>query len=594
MMMKGRAAAALVAVVVATWGLLAAPASADGEPTTTPTITAPADGSNVSGDVQIQATSTEQQVQFYENGVAVGVPVATSGGTASTTWSTWGDANGGPVVWTAADCNDIGCNAVQSTGVSVSVLNDAPAITSPLDGTTTGPLPTFAATVGGGSLAFTLDGNVLGVVSTPPYQIPVGNPLADGAHSMWVTECNAAGTTCNGPTSTSNFTVVTPVLHPTITAVTPNPFSPHVDGRNDSTSFRLHLPGAETVTWSVRNSLAQTVNGPHHVGVLATGDHVFKWTGRNNANQIVADGTYTFVVSTSAPSGGLTLHGSVSAPVRVDDAASRVSIAAGNGVTFYPVVDGYADKFGPKVSVNEGGAVWLQILTTGGTLVNSIPKTHPAAGTFQVLWNGRNRANVLVPAGAYRFRFLAQDVAGNRSATGLGTVYVSHRHLVNKSVTLTKNGAAGVPFSTDPTCALSSTELSVYPLGLALGNLCDSNVVGAQVTGAEYVFTVPAAIKYNSIKLVSVGRTHTAPEIVAGLVYNYNTADVSVMGTSRLGQSNTNLVSVYGPVGAAGRVNGSRHVDVAVTLGDGPGADSFFDYDIARVSIVVAYSVLSS
>jgi hypothetical protein len=131
----------------------------------------------------------------------------------------------------------------------------------------------------------------------------------------------------------------------------------------------------------------------------------------------------------------------------------------------------------------------------------------------------------------------------------------------------------------------------VYPQGLALGNLCDSNVVGDQVTGAEYVFTVPAAIRYNSIKLVSVGRTDTAPEIVGGLVYNYNTQDVSLMGTSLLSVNHTNLSSVYGPVAAGGRVS-ARHVDVGVALGDGPGADSFFDYDIARVSVVVSYAVL--
>jgi flagellar hook assembly protein FlgD len=586
-----RGASAAIVIAVAAWGLSAAPASAVGEPTTTPAITAPTDGANVSGDVNITATSTELQVQFYENGIAFGAPVATSGGVASTTWSTWGLANGGPVAWTAADCNDIGCNPVQSTAVSVSVLNDAPAITTPLDGSVSGATPNVTATAPGGAVAFAIDGTPAGVDLTAPYSQQVVTPLSDGPHTVVVQECDVAGALCSGPTATSNFTVVT--LHPTITSVAPNPFSPRVDGRNDTTSFRVHLPDTESVSWSIKNSLSQTVNGPHIGGALAAGDHVFTWNGHNNANQIVGDGTFTITVATAAVSSGTTVHGSVTASVRVDDTPSVLHGAGGNGVTFYPVVDGYLDNFGPKVTANEGGTLWLQIYTTTGTLVAQIAQAHAGAGTFQINWNGHNRANALAAAGTYRFRFLAQDLAGNRSTTIFGTVYLSLRHLVTKVVTITKPGNPAILGTSDTTgCTLYSYTATVFAHGVALRNRCDYNVVGPQVILAEYLFAVPAAIRYNSIRLQSLGRANRVPQLLVGVINNWQTNDVDIVGDSTMGRANVNLTSIYGTVPAAGHINGSRHVDVAVALGDQPGGPDLI-YDMGTVSIVVSYAVLN-
>jgi flagellar hook assembly protein FlgD len=585
-----RGASAAVVIAVAAWGLSAAPASAVGEPTTTPTITSPVDGANVSGDVSITATSTEAQVQFYEDGVAFGTPVATSGGIATTTWPTWGLANGVPTAWTAADCNDIGCNPTQSTAVSVTVLNDAPAVTSPLDGSISGPSPTITATSPGGALQFTLDGTPIGVVLTSPYTEAVAGPLADGMHTVVVRECDVTGTFCSGgPTAQSTFTVVT--LHPAITSVAPNPFSPKVDGRNDTTSFRVHLLDAETVTWSVKNALDQIVNGPHNAGLLGAGDHVFKWSGHNNALQTVGDGVYTIAVATSAPDGDVTVHGSTSAHVRVDDTASVVHIVNGNGATFYPVIDGYLDLFGPKVSDNEGGTLWLQIFTTTNTLVAQITKPHPTSGTFQMSWNGRNRSNNLVAAGTYRFRFLSQDVAGNRSATGFGTVYVSLRRLVLKTVTLTKPGNGRVVVGTTETACTGYSTQSNFTNGLAIGNWCDENVVGGQLVVAEYVFALPGAIHYNSIRLQSRGMTSSAPQLVGGLIFNFPAQDFDVVGTSTLGSNYVAQTSIYGSSGPAGRVNASRQIKVGVAVPDGPGA-TVRDYDIGTVSVVVSYSVL--
>lgn len=585
-----RGLSAAVAIAVAAWGLGMAPARAAGEPTTTPTITAPADAAYVAGDVQVWATSTEASVQFYVNGLPFGTQVATSGGVASTTWPTWGITDGSVYAWSAADCNANGCNATTSTFVSVTVVNDAPVISSPLDGTTTGPLPTLSATATGGALSFALDGNPLGVDLVAPYTEPVGAPLADGAHALVVQECDATGAVCSGPTATSNFTVETPVLSPTITAVAPNPFSPHVDARYDTTSFRVHLPDPESVSWSIRNGLNQLVQGPHTAGLLAAGDHVFKWNGRTQSGQVVGDGTYTIAVATSTVSGGLTLRGSTSASVRVDDTPSVLHGAGGNGATFYPVVDGYLDTFGPKVTVNEGGTLWLQIFTSTNALVAQIAQTHAGSGTFQINWNGRNRLNALAAQATFRFRFLAQDIAGNRSTTPVGTVNLSHRHLITKVVTITHPGNPANLGTSDPNCTGYSYTVTQFAHGVVLGNFCDPNTDGAQVVLADYVFAVPAAIRYNTVRLQTLGRTDTAPEVLVGLIYNWSLQKAAIVGTSTVGRNNVNLTSIYGTVPAASTVNASRHVEVAVALGDAPGG---LIYDLGTVSIVLSYEVLN-
>src|SRR5689334_23740825 len=109
----GRLRWALVAGVVlaASFGLPATPASAD--PGTVPVITDPAAGP-VSGSVDVIAASAATLVQFYLDGGEYGQEVPVSGGTATATWPTW-SATDGTHTWTAADCDNVSCNAMPAT-----------------------------------------------------------------------------------------------------------------------------------------------------------------------------------------------------------------------------------------------------------------------------------------------------------------------------------------------------------------------------------------------------------------------------------------------------------------------------------------------
>ena len=65
------------------------------------------------------------------------------------------------------------------------------------------------------------------------------------------------------------------------------------------------------------------------------------------------------------------------------------------------------------------------VLQAAGGLVKSLPRTvtcSPAGTTTSVVWDGRNAANVPVPAGTYTIEVAATDRAGNAGAVSRGTV----------------------------------------------------------------------------------------------------------------------------------------------------------------------------
>ncbi len=559
-----------------------------GPATTIPIITPLPNGTTAAGSVTISASSSAPSVQFYLDAVAFGPPVAVVAGTASVEWSTWGLANSSSYVWTAADCNSFGCNPTTSTAVTVTVDNQAPTVTAPADGATTASNVSIQAAASGGGLAFFLDGVRVGFDSTAPYSLSMTGPLADGTHSTYVQECDTTGTLCNGPTSrTVTFTVKT--LQPRIISVSPNPFSPIHGGRKNTTSFRVHLPDSEVLSFVIENGNGQTIQGPHTPGLLSAGDYTYRWNGENNKGEIAGDGTYTIVVTTSGARDGVTLHGSATATIRVDDTLPILGGITGNGTTFYPLVVGYEDTFQPKVNVSEAGSLWLEIFTTSGTQVNVIAQPHASIGTFQLTWNGRNLANVVVAEGWYWYHFVAANLAGTRSSSVDYRVYVSHKQLVNKTGTFSLNGNRGMILGSDSTCEQYSYALSAFSNGIWLDNFCDEAIDGFESISTQYSFTVPCAIRYNSITVRSYGNTIDPNEDLLSAIYEPSSRGYDGVGSVVLTRYDTDTWSTLGTVGGADHVSAGHVIAVTVGIGD---ANPPEDYDIGTVQITVSYAVL--
>lgn len=563
----------------------AAPALASPQtPTTTPTAVSV---TGDSGTVQFQATSTAADVQFLVDGVAVSASIPTSSGAATYAWASWGYANGTRTV-SAVDCDDTGCgtSAAQTT---FDLNNTAPAVTSPTADQVVGGSLTINATSGGGGVRFLIDGQRVGFDGSSPYTLSYsGSALSEGSHYVNAVSCSADESHCSGPASDAvSFTVK--ALHPKITGLSANPFSPNGDKVKDTTTATISLPDTETVTVSVlsRGTGALT-RGPISLGTLGSGNHTWTWDGRSDSKVVASNGSYTIRVSTTAVSGGATLSGMASAIVGLDTIAPTLSSTAGSGATFYPYHDGYKDGFSPSTVVSERGWLSLEVTTTGGTTVRVISAAKNP-GRAWLTWTGWNSSGQYVASGTYRWRFHISDPAGNQRYTPWYTVYDSHQKLVKKSAVVTHYAANYTAAGGNPSyCTGGSTQQSDYaPDGLWLVTDCDPQYDGASAVVAQYSFSVPNAIKYDTMSMQVWGYTMYS---VSQLSCGFERAD----GT---GNFDVRLMDISGGAAAWHTLcwmPGSLYVQGG-KVNAGWGVDNYYgtsDFDAKYVRLNVTYEVL--
>ena len=166
-------------------------------------ITSPANGSTVSGSVQVTATATDNigvaGVQFKVDGAALNGEL--SSGPYATTWNTGSMKNGSHQV--SAVVRDAAGNQSTST-ISINVANSdstAPqaAITAPANGATVSGMVAVSATatdnIGVAGVQFYVDGAALGQESTSaPYSISWNAAAAaPGTHQLSAVARDAAG-----------------------------------------------------------------------------------------------------------------------------------------------------------------------------------------------------------------------------------------------------------------------------------------------------------------------------------------------------------------------------------------------------------------
>jgi hypothetical protein len=238
--------------------------------------------------------------------------------------------------------------------------------------------------------------------------------------------------------------------------------------------------------------------------------------------------------------------------------------------------------------MNSPATLSMYVFTSSGSVVRHISAYHSAAGRFTLTWDGKNSSGVRVGAATYLFSFRAEDTAGNRRSTGKYRVYVSGQKLIAKSATLTLNGDRGVLSTTNTSCTGYSYEISDFAHGVWLANECDPGVEFDAVF-ADYYFTVPAAARYNSIRVQSYGNTVSAPEPLAAIIYNFSSAKWATAGAVQLNTSHTNAWSTYGSVSGAGFISGGHGVKISLVI---PNDTAPEDYDVGSARVVVSYSVL--
>ena len=549
-------------------------------PGSVPTLTAPTAGATVEKVVSLTASSTAPKVRFLVDGQQLGALVPTSGGTASTPWSTWGLPQGSHSV-AVADCSVADLCAPAGSPVTVTLDNDAPAITAPTSGETVSGRVTFAATAPGGAVGFFVDGTRVGLDTTAPYTLPFPmSSVADGNRTVTVTGCSSAGV-CDGPSASVD--VVNASLHPVLTGVSPSVFSPNGDTRSDSTKVSWTLPDAETVQFLVRDGSGTVVRGPVHLGTQSAGSHAYTWNGTLNSGAKAGTGTYTVEIATSATVDGTPRSGSAWRTVRVDLTAPRISSISRSASTVYPVDDGYKDTVSARFTLDEKATVTLTVRNGSGSVVRRITAAKPV-GRSSIVWNGRTASGTKVAAGTYSWTLTAQDAAGNRRVSARSTFGVSLKKLVTRSTTLTKSGTS-IQFAgtTGSTSCGGYAPGSRFTNGLWLVNDCSGDVI----TFAGYRFTAPSAIRYSAVRLQSYGNTRSAAEL-GGTFRVWENDGVRDTGEIRVGKT-VAYRTIGSTLSASGLVNSKRSIDLYVYV---PATYDQNDYDIGKVRLVVSYKVL--
>lgn len=513
--------------------------TASSAPTSVPTITAPTAGSTVAGAVTVRVSSTAPMVRF--NGLDVTAhTVPVTNGTATAQLPSWGYSGGGQVIG-VADCDDAGMCGPDAT-VTVAVANPAPTLARPAAGATVGSSFTAAATAGGGAVKFTIDGRDAALDTAAPYeQVLFTDTLAAGPHTVKALQCNADGTVCdvNRPSAGSQVTV-TQHLSPTVTGISASPFSPGTDGRRDTATVTYRLETAQAVKWRVTGASGSTVVPSRSLGAKSAGTYRFTFNGKRADGSYLPSGKYTVHLDTSKAVSDSTIYGHAMRAVTIDRAAPRVSQVSASTGTVYPTRDGYQDTTTLKGRLSERTATTtVQILDSRGRTVRTFSLGGRSAGPLSVSWNGRRANGTVVAAGSYRYRFLLQDIAGNRSTTGKYTVNVSAKRLVKKtgSKTVTAYGSAGTAHIGD--CSQVVTP-GARGWAKSLGYYSDLNNDGSSdcsyydnhdLASVDHAVALPRAVKYGSVRVDAYGgRALDNYDDVAVLLYYTGAGAVSNTG----------------------------------------------------------------
>ena len=497
-----------------------------------PTITSPAAGSALAGEIAVTATSTAPQVQFQAPGAANPVLAPVVGGHATALLPLWGYS--GPISLMATDCNTTGC-ATNSDQVQGTVTNAPISFSAPTDGAKVGTSVAALVNSGGGGMLFLLDGTEVDRIAAGPYTSTIDTSAASvGTHTLDAIQCTVTGF-CGGPAATAQIEVVNK-LAPKITRMSADPFSPNRDGRLDTTTFTYTLDEPQSVVLRIRNRDGNVVRGPVSLGSKPAGTHTWTFNGKTNGGKFLTHGAYVARLDTTGSIGDTPVTGQAQRAFSIDLRPSTASSGSASPSTLYPVRDSYRDTATLRARLSAGVAsMKVQVLNGRGRVVRTLDGGSQGSGTRSVKWNGRTAGGSLVDAGGYRFRFVLRDSAGNMSTSASWPVTVSHKRLVRKTGTKTVT-----PLASHVDQLIGACSVVEYPAregwkgSFAYKSnyeVCWDPSDVEMVAITKHAVTLPAALRYGTVKVTTYGarRLPGFPDVGA-VLYETRGGDISDYG----------------------------------------------------------------
>ena len=198
-------------------------------------------------------------------------------------------------------------------------------------------------------------------------------------------------------------------------------FSPNGDGSKDEVTIFQETSEEMLWTGTISDAKAKEVRSLVWRG---RADERFAWDGRDDNGKLLADGTYTYVLTSTDRAGNTVTSAPVS--MRIDTEATPVIVATDLPV-FSPNGDGVKDriKFLPTLRVTTGVDAWtFRVRDEGGSPVRAFTGKNAAPG--EVSWDGIDDAGKKAKDGRYAVELEVtlrerQQAAGDQQP-------VPHRH----------------------------------------------------------------------------------------------------------------------------------------------------------------------
>lgn len=261
-----------------------------------------------------------------------------------------------------------------------------------------------------------------------------GAVLPEGAYRARLSVLYVNG---NNPTATSApFTI--DVTAPVVSVKAfPLIFSPNGDGNKDT--IQIYQETTLEESWVGRaydesDKLVRTIEW------RGRADGSIVWDGRNDENELLPDGVYRYVLSTTDRAGNYAE--AVTDEITLDTRETPVSFSADTGY-FSPNADGVRDTIAliPDIS-DPRGVTSLEIALSDdeGNPVRSFVRTEAVE---MIEWDGRNDANQAAPNGEYYADLTVEYAHGNVPTARIGPL------VIDRTVPSLKLSASDEIFSPD-------------------------------------------------------------------------------------------------------------------------------------------------
>jgi flagellar hook assembly protein FlgD len=217
--------------------------------------------------------------------------------------------------------------------------------------------------------------------------------------------------------SSAPRTIVIDVDPPLINGVYAEPKVFSTKSSINSTNIHYALSEDSKVSIAVFSSDNRPVKTLLADQPIMVGTHTIPWNGANNDGSFMPDGFYTYKISGTDAQGFKSSV--IEAVVEIDNTPPSIMQKSVMPAEFSPRA-ATGNKTSLSFLISEKAGLRIEVLNSSGSVIRTlITDEQVEAGSHTYVWDGSDKEEVPVPDGAYTFRIMAQDMAGNAMSSSI-------------------------------------------------------------------------------------------------------------------------------------------------------------------------------